>query len=49
VLNPESAMDVMQHTGVRPQLRPGFKMTAGRGILVENRQPSRIQVATGTA
>ena len=47
VLNPESAMDVMQHTGVRPQLRPGFKMSAGRGILVENRQPLRIQVATG--
>jgi S-DNA-T family DNA segregation ATPase FtsK/SpoIIIE len=48
VLNPDSAMDVMQHTGVRPQLRPGFKMSAGRGILVENRQPLRIQVATGT-
>jgi hypothetical protein len=49
VLNPESAMDVMQHTGVRPQLRPGFKMSAGRGILIENRIPVRVQVATGQA
>ena len=48
VLNPDSAADVMQYTGVRPQLRPGFKMSAGRGILVVNRQPLRIQVAAGS-
>ena len=47
VLNPESATDVMQYTGVRPQLRPGFKMSAGRGVLIVNRQPIRIQVAVG--
>ena len=47
VLNPESAVDVMQSTGVRPQLRPGFKMSAGRGILVVDRQPIRMQVAVG--
>jgi S-DNA-T family DNA segregation ATPase FtsK/SpoIIIE len=48
VLNPESASDVLQYTGVRPQLRPGFKMSAGRGILVVDRQPIRIQVAVGS-
>jgi hypothetical protein len=48
VLNPESAADVMQYTGVRPQLRPGFRMSAGRGILVVNRQPIRLQVAAST-
>jgi S-DNA-T family DNA segregation ATPase FtsK/SpoIIIE len=48
VLNPESATDVMQYTGVRPQLRPGFKMSAGRGVLIVNRQPIRIQVAVGS-
>jgi DNA segregation ATPase FtsK/SpoIIIE, S-DNA-T family len=47
VLHPESASDVLQFTGVRPQLRPGFKMSAGRGILVVDRQPIRIQVAVG--
>jgi hypothetical protein len=47
VLAPESASEVMQYTGVRPQLRPGFKMSAGRGVLIVNRQPIRIQVAVG--
>ena len=46
-LQPDSATDVMQYTGVRPQLRPGFKLTAGRGVLIVHRQPVLIQVAVG--
>jgi DNA segregation ATPase FtsK/SpoIIIE, S-DNA-T family len=48
VLQPESASDVLQYTGVRPQLRPGYKLTAGRGVLIVHRQPQLIQVALGT-
>jgi S-DNA-T family DNA segregation ATPase FtsK/SpoIIIE len=47
VLQPESASDVLQYTGVRPQLRPGCKLTAGRGVLIVHRQPQLIQVAIG--
>ena len=35
-------------TGVRAQLRPGLPMAAGRGILIAHRQPTLLQVATGT-
>ena len=47
VLQPESASDVLQYTGVRPQLRPGCKLTAGRGVLIVHREPQLIQVAIG--
>jgi S-DNA-T family DNA segregation ATPase FtsK/SpoIIIE len=45
LLQPDSAGEVMQYTGVRPQLRPGYKLTPGRGVLIVNRQPMLIQVA----
>ncbi len=48
LLQPESTSDVMQHTGVRPQLRPGYKLTAGRGVLIVHRQPQLIQVAVSS-
>jgi DNA segregation ATPase FtsK/SpoIIIE, S-DNA-T family len=48
VLQPESAGDVMQYTGVRPQLRPGYKLTPGRGVLIVHRQPQLIQVAVSS-
>lgn len=47
MLQPDTASDVLQHTGVRPQLRPGFKMSAGRGVLIADRQPMLIQAAVG--
>jgi DNA segregation ATPase FtsK/SpoIIIE-like protein len=47
LLQPETSSDVLQYTGVRPQLRPGFKLTAGRGVLIVHRQPELIQVAVG--
>jgi hypothetical protein len=34
-------------TGVRPQLRPGYKMRPGRGVLITNRVPMIVQVASG--
>ena len=36
----------MQHVGVRPNLRPGLKLTAGRGVLVIDRQPHVVLVAS---
>ena len=47
LLQPESSSDVLQYTGVRPQLRPGYKLTAGRGVLIVHRQPRLIQAAIG--
>ena len=47
ILQPDSASDVMQYTGVRPQLRPGYKLSAGRGVLIVHRQPVLIQAAVG--
>ena len=49
LLQPESASDVLQYTGVRPQLRPGYKLTAGRGVLIVHRQPQLIQVAISSS
>jgi hypothetical protein len=46
LLQPDNASEVLQYTGVRPQLRPGFKLTAGRGVLIVHRQPQLIQVAS---
>lgn len=45
VLQPDSAAEVLQYTGVRPQLRPGYKLTAGRGVLIAHRQPVLVQVS----
>ena len=46
-LQPDGSSEVMQHVGVRPNLRPGFKLTAGRGVLVMDRQPQSVLVAGG--
>ena len=46
ILQPDSAGDVLQMTGVRAQLRPGLPMAAGRGILIAHRQPTLLQVAS---
>ena len=48
VLQPESAADVLSSTGVRPQLRPGYKMKPGRGVFIADRQPVVIQVGVST-
>ena len=48
ILQPDSAGDVLQMTGVRAQLRPGLPMAAGRGILIAHRQPTLLQVASAT-
>jgi S-DNA-T family DNA segregation ATPase FtsK/SpoIIIE len=45
-LQPDGASEVVQHVGVRPNLRPGFKLTAGRGVLVMDRQPHVVLVAS---
>jgi len=45
MLQPDSASDVLSVTGVRPQLRPGFKLSARRGVFIANRQPVVVQVA----
>jgi hypothetical protein len=47
ILQPETASDVLSSTGVRPQLRPGYKMRPGRGVLIANRVPVVVQVAIG--
>jgi S-DNA-T family DNA segregation ATPase FtsK/SpoIIIE len=47
VLQPDNAADVLSSTGVRPQLRPGYKMRPGRGVFIANRQPTVVQVAVG--
>ncbi|MET0145328.1 MAG: FtsK/SpoIIIE domain-containing protein [Ilumatobacteraceae bacterium] len=45
-LQPEGSSEILQHVGVRPNLRPGFKLTAGRGVLVVDRQPHVVLVAS---
>jgi S-DNA-T family DNA segregation ATPase FtsK/SpoIIIE len=45
ILQPDNSGDVLNHVGVRPNLRPGYKLTAGRGVLIVHRQPVVIQVA----
>jgi S-DNA-T family DNA segregation ATPase FtsK/SpoIIIE len=47
-LQPDGASEVVQYVGVRPNLRPGFKLTAGRGVLVMDRQPQAVLVAAAT-
>ena len=47
-LQPDGSSEVMQHVGVRPNLRPGLKLTAGRGVLVMDRQPHVVLVASAT-
>ena len=47
-LQPDGSSEVMQHVGVRPNLRPGFKLSAGRGVLVMDRQPHVVLVASAT-
>lgn len=47
LLQPDTASEVLQYTGVRPQLRPGYKLTAGRGVLIVHREPVLVQVASG--
>jgi len=44
VLQPASAADVDQLAGVRVRLRPGARFPAGRGVLVQDRRPSTVQV-----
>ena len=47
MLQPDNTSDVLSVTGVRPQLRPGYKMSPGRGVLIANRLPVVVQVAVG--
>ncbi|WP_162942260.1 FtsK/SpoIIIE domain-containing protein [Desertimonas flava] len=45
LLQPDTVTEVLQYSGVRAQLRPGLKLTAGRGVLIQHRQPLLVQVA----
>jgi S-DNA-T family DNA segregation ATPase FtsK/SpoIIIE len=47
-LQPDGSSEVLQHVGVRANLRPGLKLTAGRGVLVMDRQPHVVLVASAT-
>ena len=47
ILQPDDPTDVMQAAGVKAPIRPGQRMTPGRGILVADRVASVIQVAYG--
>jgi S-DNA-T family DNA segregation ATPase FtsK/SpoIIIE len=47
-LQPDGASEVVQYVGVRPNLRPGFKLTAGRGVLIMDRQPHVVMVGSAT-
>lgn len=44
LLQPESVGEVYANFGVRPPLRPGLKMTPGRGVLFVDRRPVIVQV-----
>lgn len=44
LLRPENASEIMQYTNARAQLRPGFQLSAGRGVLVVDREASLVQV-----
>lgn len=46
VLQPADASEVDQLAGVRPRLRPGCSFPPGRGVLVVDRHPSVVQVAS---
>ena len=45
ILSPETSADVMQMTGVRAPLRPGLKLSAGRGVLIVDRMPALVHIA----
>lgn len=47
-LQPDGSSEVLQHVGVRPNIRPGLKLSAGRGVLVTDRQPRVVLVASAT-
>jgi hypothetical protein len=47
-LQPDGASEVVQYVGVRPNLRAGFKLTAGRGVLIMDRQPHVVMVGSAT-
>lgn len=44
VLQPASAAEVDQLAGIRMRLRPGARFVPGRGVLVQDRRPSIVQV-----
>jgi S-DNA-T family DNA segregation ATPase FtsK/SpoIIIE len=46
VLRPDDAGDFLQMTGIKPPIRPGVAMPPGRGVLVADREPTVIQVAS---
>ncbi len=44
-LRPPGAREVQEVTGCLPPLRPGLAMPPGRGVLVENRRSTVVQIA----
>lgn len=44
-LQPDGIMELFTLIGVRAPLRPGVRMTPGRGVLVIDRVPLVVQVA----
>lgn len=48
ILAPDDPTDVLQASGVKAPIRPGQRMTPGRGVLVVDRVPTVVQVAFGT-
>ena len=45
-LQPADATEVVQMFGVRPPLRPGLRMPAGRGVVIDGRTVTVTQIAT---
>ncbi|MGQ0823504.1 MAG: FtsK/SpoIIIE domain-containing protein [Actinomycetota bacterium] len=46
ILQPDSAMEVFNATGVRAPLRPGLALPPGRGVLIVDRVPVVVHVAS---
>jgi S-DNA-T family DNA segregation ATPase FtsK/SpoIIIE len=46
VLRPDDPSDFLTTTGVKLSMRPGTELPPGRGVLLVDRVPSVVQVAT---
>lgn len=44
-LQPDDPSDVLQGAGVKPPIRPGQRLSPGRGVFISDRVPSIVQVA----
>jgi len=49
VLQPDDPNDFLQLTGTRSPVRPGLRLPPGRGVLLADRRPTILQIATPRA